>query len=100
MWKKIPDSIILGTISGFLSLSIFYIAFSYLRLLIVFYSSNPYILQPPRVQLFTIFTNVVLFRIVILNFDKEKFGKGILLATLLASFVYFFFLLKYHRSII
>lgn len=100
MWKKLPDSYLLGFVSGMLSLFLFYIAIASVRQLAVNHYQNEYVFMAPKVQLFAIFLNVLLFRFAVVSFDKEKFGKGILLVTVLASFVYFFFYFRYHHSMI
>ena len=100
MWKKLPDSLFLGIFSGFISLSLFYFLVSLIRLLVIDYYQNTFMFQAPKAHLFSIFLNVVVFRFVIVKTDKENFGKGILLATILASFVYFYCFFRFHRSII
>lgn len=100
MWKKLPDSLFLGIFSGFISLSLFYLLVSLVRLLLINYFQNTYMFQAPKVQLFAIFLNVVTFRFVMVKTDKEDFGKGILLATVIASFIYFYYFLRFHYSIV
>ncbi len=100
MWKKLPDSFIIGIVIGALSLVLFYMIFASIRSLLTDYYGDPYMLGAPRVQLFSIFLNVVCFRFVMVKTDKEKFGKGLLFITILASFVYFYYFLKFHQSLI
>jgi hypothetical protein len=100
MWKKIPDSLPVGFVSGIVSLCLFYFLLSSIKMLVINYYENYYLFQAPKVHLFSIFLNVLLFRFVIVKTDKEKLGKGILLATVSFSFVYFYYFLKFHQSII
>lgn len=100
MLKKLPDHYLTGIVSGSVTLSLFYLFIAFIRQLLVNYYQNEYLFMAPKVQLFSIFLNVLLFRIVVINLEKEKFGKGILLITVLASFVYFFFYFKYHHSLV
>src|SRR5207253_885626 len=100
MLKKLPDSFFLGTISGIVTLSLFYFVFAYLRSLVTAHFGNPYMLAAPKVQLFAIFLNVLVFRFLVITLDKEKLGRGLLLVTILISFVYFFYYFKYHQSLI
>jgi hypothetical protein len=99
-WKTIPDSVVPGFFLGFISLVLFYVILAYARIFIVNYYGNPYLLMAPRIHLFSIFLNILLFRFFMIKKNKEKFGKGILLATVMASLVYFFYYFKYHQSII
>jgi len=98
--KKIPDSFLLGLVSGVATLSLFYLVFAWLRKLAVNYYGNPYMLAAPKVQLFAIFLNVLLFRFFVITLDKEKFGKGVLMVTVIISLIYFFYYFKYHLSLI
>jgi hypothetical protein len=100
MWKKLPDSFLLGTVSGIVTLGLFYILVAYVRILVVNHYQNPYLFMAPKAQLFAIFLNILLFRFVMISLDKEKFGRGILLATVSLSFLYFYFYFRYHQSII
>lgn len=100
MWKKIPDSYPLGVVSGMVSLFLFYIAIASIRQLAVNYYGNEFLFLAPKAQLFAIFLNVLFFRFAVISFEKEKFGKGVLLITVLATFVYFFLYFRYHHSVI
>jgi len=100
MWKKIPDSFLLGLISGIMTLGLFYLTIAFVRSLVVEHYNNPYLFGAPKPQLFSIFLNVLVFRIVIVNLDKEKFGKGILFITVLSTLVYFFYYFRYNHSLL
>ena len=90
---------LLGIICGFFSLSLFYCLVASIRLIVVNYYQNSYLFQSPKVFLFSIFFNVVLFRFVMVKGEKEGFAKGILLATVGVSFIYFFYFLRYHQPV-
>ena len=57
-------------------------------------------LMAPKTHLFAIFLNILIFRYFVVKTDKEQFGKGILLVTVILSLVYFFYFFKYHQSLI
>ncbi len=100
MWKKLPDSFLLGIFSGLVSLVPFYFLFNCIRVFIVNYYQDPYLLRAPKVHLFAIFLNILVFRFVMVKMDKENLGKGILLATVIPALVYFFCYFKFHQSLI
>jgi hypothetical protein len=100
MWKKVPDSFLLGIFSGLISLSLFYIVLAYIRTFLVNQYQNPYLLVAPKVHLFAIFLNVLVFRFLIVKADKENLAKGILLSTVVTALIYFFYFFKYHQSLI
>jgi hypothetical protein len=100
MLKKLPDSFLLGLVSGLASLGLFYFALSGIRAVIIDHYENPYLFAAPRVQLFSVFLNVLCFRFIVVKTDKDKFGRGLLLVTIILSFTYFFYFLRYHHSII
>ena len=91
---RVKDSFIIGLISGFISLFVIYFVLTFLRSKLISYSGNPFILRPPQVQLITMLINVIIFRILIINFDKEKTGKGFLFITVIATLVYFLFFFR------
>jgi hypothetical protein len=96
--KWIKDSFILGLLYGLVSLVIFYYMFSAIRSLIIDYYGNPYILRPPIVHLLTMLVNIILFRLLMINYGKEKTGKGLLFVTVIATLAYFFIFFKMNRS--
>src|SRR6185369_2832881 len=97
MWKRLPDSLLVGVFSGFISLSLFYLFFTLIKTAIIDYYQDPYMFQAPKVHLFSILMNDLLFRFIMVKTDKEKLGKGILLATVVVSFVYFYYFLRFHH---
>ena len=99
MWKKLPDSLLPGIFGGCISLSLFYCLVASIRLIVVNYYQNSYLFQSPKVFLFSLFLNVVLFRFVLINGEKENIAKGILLATFGVSIVYFYYFFRYHNPI-
>ncbi len=46
------------------------------------------ILTPTTMQLLAICSNLILFRLYMLKWDKEESGKGMLLSTFLLAFIY------------
>jgi hypothetical protein len=88
--RQIKDSFVVGLIGGSVTLVFFFYLFSAIRAMLVSMSGNLYMLRPPAVQLFTMVVNVILFRILIINFQKEKTAKGLLFITVIATLAYFF----------
>ena len=62
----------MGFIAGLVSLTIFYFILNAIRLAVINYYGNPYMLKPPTVQLLVMMVNVILFRLLMINLDKEK----------------------------
>jgi hypothetical protein len=91
--SRIKDSFLLGVISGLLALILFYSSLSGIRYLSVRCLNTELILRHPSLEFITILINIILFRFITVNFDKEKTGKGFLLSTIVVSFVYFYFFL-------
>src|SRR4051812_4146943 len=96
MWKKLPDHFFFGLIFGVVSLFLSYLVVRTIRIAVVGYYGNEYVMAPPRVQLFAILINVIIFRFFMIRFDKEKTARGILFSTVILSFVYFFLYFKYN----
>lgn len=97
MWSKLPgDNFILGLITGMITLIISYFSLRAIRLSVAEYYGNPYIFLPPRVELICILINILFFRVMIVNLQKEKTGRGILFITVILSITYFFLFFKYN----
>lgn len=95
--KWIKDSFIYGMVSGLISLTVFYFLLTWLRTLLIGYFGNPYMLRPPVVQLITMLINIILFRVLMINLEKEKTAKGFLFITVIATLIYFFILFKLNK---
>jgi hypothetical protein len=90
-WKKLPeDSFFFGMAFGGVILFAVYYILTAIRTLLIYQSGNPFLMAPPRVQLFTIVINIILFRYIVLKLDREKTGRGLLFITLIAAFAYFY----------
>lgn len=87
--SRIKDSFPAGLIAGAIVLVVVYLVINFIRLQLIDYTNNPYIFKPPAVQLFCLIPNILLFRWVMINLEKEKTGKGILFVTVFTTFVYF-----------
>lgn len=99
-WKKIPeDAFFPGVILGALLLAVSYGIFSLLRSVGVAYYADPYFFPAPRVQLFCIVVNVVAFRFLVVRFNREQTGKGLLMITVIAAFSYFYYYYKIHHHL-
>ena len=87
--KPVSDSFLLGMLVGIITLLAFNFLINALRIFLVDYTGNPSLLYPPAVQLIALFLNMIFFRLVMVNLDREKTGKGILFITVLSALVYF-----------
>lgn len=97
MWSKLPgDNFLLGLITGMFTLIISYFSLRAIRLSVAEYYGNPYIFQAPRVELICILINILFFRVMIVNLQKEKTGRGILFITVILSITYFFLFYKFN----
>ncbi len=94
-WTK--DSFILGLMGGSLSLYVFYLIVSQIRLFIASTMNDPYLFGSPRSQLIAVGLNLICFRILMINLNREKTGKGLLFVTVLAVFSYYIYYHKMHH---
>jgi hypothetical protein len=94
--KRLPDSFIFGLLFGVLSLGLTYFLVRSIRLAVVNYYGNHYMLAPPRIQLITIMLNILFFRFIMVNLKKENAGKGMLFSTVILSLIYFWLFLRYN----
>ena len=94
---KIKDSFLTGLITGLASIFLFYYLLSVGRTLLVNYYQNPYMLKPPVVQLLTMLINIIIFRFLLIKFDREKTAKGILFITVVLTLIYFYFFFKANK---
>lgn len=92
-WNK--DSFIAGIIGGAVLLLVFYFIVSGIRDLIIGYLNDPYLFASPRSELIAVALNMICFRFLMLRFNREKTGKGVLFITVLATFAY----IVYHYKI-
>ena len=92
--KWTEDSFLSGLIAGVLLLLIFYTTVSQIRHFFADYYNDPYLFASPRPQLIAVALNMICFRFLMLRFNREKTGKGILFITVLATFAYIIFYYK------
>ena len=97
MWSKLPgDSFLLGLVTGVVTLVISYFSLRAIRLSVAEYYGNPYIFPAPRIELICMLINILFFRVMIVNLQKEKTGRGILFITVILSITYFFLFYKFN----
>ena len=97
MWSKLPgDNFLLGVVTGITSLVISYFSLRAVRLTVAEYYGNPYIFPAPRIELICMLINILFFRVMIVNLEKEKTGRGILFITVILSITYFFLFYKFN----
>ena len=95
--KRIKDSFAFGLLTGTISLVVFYYLLTGIRSWLVDHYDNPYILRPPTVQLIAVAFNIIIFRFLMINYQKEKTGKGILFITVIMTLGYFFVFNRYNK---
>ena len=97
MWIKPPgDHFLTGLLGGITTLTLTYLGLREVRLALVDYYGNPYFFPAPRIELITILVNIILFRVVIINYGKEQTGRGILFITVILSLAFFFLFYRYN----
>jgi hypothetical protein len=97
MWSKLPgDNFFLGLITGTITLIVSWISLRAIRFTVAEYYGNPYIFPSPRIEFICMLINILFFRIMIVNLDKEKTGRGILFITVVLSITYFFLFYKFN----
>ena len=94
--SKIPDNFFFGLLAGIVMLCLSYAGLRAIRLALVDHYDNPYFFPSPRIELISILINIILFRIVIVNLNNEKTGRGILFITVLLSILFFFLFFKFN----
>ena len=95
--KRIKDSFAFGLFSGAISLVVFYYLFTWIRSLLIDYYGNPYLLRPPTIQLIAVLINIIIFRLLMINYKKEQTGKGILFITVIMTLGYFYLLNRFNK---
>jgi hypothetical protein len=96
MIKKIPDTFFFGIVIAIACFILTYLLIYGIRILIVNYLSNPFAFEEPRIQLLCILINIILFRYVLVNLNRDRTGRGILFSTVLIALIYFFLFSRYH----
>lgn len=96
--KLIKDSFFIGMTAGLVSTVLFYYILEGIRVILVDHLGNESIMRPPIVQLLTMLMNLIVFRILMINLDKEKTGKGFLFVTVLLTLAYFYIYFRMRRA--
>lgn len=91
---RLKDNYLTGVVLALIVIPVTYFASEGLRTLLVRYKGDLYLYPPPAVQLFSLMISIILFRIIMVNFGKEKIGKGYFFVVAMAVFTYFFFYQK------
>ncbi len=84
------DSFLLGLLGGTASLFFFIMFISFIRKMVTLSMNDPTLFASPRTELLAVTLNVVLFRFLVLRFNREKTGKGVLFITVMITFAYLF----------
>ena len=88
---KIPDNIYIGIVLGGVLLIAGYYFFLYVNHLLVQYNVL-YALPPkPKIHLMSLFVTVIIFRMLMIKWQKTEAGRGVLFAMFVALLLYYFF---------
>jgi hypothetical protein len=90
--KWIKDSFPVGLLGGSLSLVLFYFLLTMIRILLIKSIGNSNLMRPPTVLFLTIIINVILFRILLINLEKEKTAKGLFFITVIGGLSYYIYM--------
>jgi hypothetical protein len=95
--KLIRDNFAVGILFGILCIGISYLIINSIRMFVISRTGDTATLKPPAVQLLCLMLNVLLFRIIMVNMQKENAGKGFLFITVMAALTYFFIFYRISR---
>ncbi|MFZ7114414.1 MAG: hypothetical protein ACO1G9_03460 [Bacteroidota bacterium] len=95
---RLKDNYLTGVLLAFVVIPVTYFSAEGIRSLYVRYKGDVYLYPPPAVQLISLMVSIILFRIIMVNFEKEKIGKGYFFILAMAVFTYFFFYQKMRNS--
>jgi hypothetical protein len=84
------DSILLGLLIGILSITLDYIVLVGIDRLVDATTGYGHILRAPRLQLIILAMNIILFRFMMIKWEKPESGRGILLAIVLVGVCYIY----------
>jgi predicted branched-subunit amino acid permease len=94
--QKLPDNFLFGVITAMLGLAINCFLLFSVRHILMNHFGNEGVFAEPKPQLIAVLINIIFFRLVIVNYKKEKTGRGILFTTVMLALVYFFMHSRYH----
>ena len=96
MLKKLldKDSMLLGVVLGLIVPVIFYFVFIYVNLLLSHLAHRETVFTIPTMRVVAIVMNVLVFRLYMLRWERDRTGRGILLSTFIYAFLYFYFYLE------
>jgi cytochrome bd-type quinol oxidase subunit 2 len=96
MMEKLPDSFLFGVLTAILGFAISCFLLFSVRHILMNHFGSAGVFAEPKLQLIAILINIVFFRLVLVNYKKEKTGRGILFTTVILALVYFFMHSRYH----
>ena len=81
------DNLVTGIMIGWFSISLDYLVIFGVNKILVYFGSG-FIINNKLIAILILTTNIILFRLMIVNWKRIQNGKGILISILLAVFVY------------
>lgn len=88
--KLFRDSFILGLLLGFIPVTIGYFTFINYNELMENFNSIKYKFYPPRLQLVILVMSLVIFRFMMVKWNRIETGKGFFVTLFIATLIYFF----------
>jgi hypothetical protein len=98
--QKLPDNFLFGIVTAILTLAISCFLLFSLRHILINHFGDISAFAEPKPQLIAVLINIVFFRFVMVTYKKEKTGRGILFATVILTFIYFFLYSRHHFRMI
>ena len=81
------DNLVTGIMIGWFSISLDYLVIIGLNKILVYFGSV-FIINNKLIAILILTTNIILFRLMIVNWKRIQNGKGVLISLLLAVFLY------------
>ena len=86
--SKIRDKFFYGVIFGITSIGLEYLLLLGLKMILESKFNSVHLLDSLRIAFIILAFNIILFRIIIVNWDKPKTGKGVLMSIIVAAVIY------------
>jgi hypothetical protein len=84
------DSIVTGVVIGLITIPVEYLLFYNFDKLINHFTEWGHVLKAPRLQSLILALNIILFRVIMINWKKAATGKGLLLVLLCFTGIYLY----------
>jgi hypothetical protein len=96
--QSFPDSFLIGILMGAVGLPGIYFFLEMVRSYAATSMGRSVFMPAPRIHLFALAGCLLCCRLVIINLQKEKTGKGILMALFIGTIAYLYYILKIRQA--